>query len=380
MPRKNVLPLCGKPLIAWTIEAAVAASSVDRVVVSTDDPEIGAVAEKFGAGVIWRPEEISGDLASSEAALLHALDHLAEMEGYRPSHVVFLQCTSPLTIADDIDATVERLERENADTALAVTDFHYFLWRWDESDSAVGINHDKRVRPMRQQREPNYRETGAVYVMNADGFRERKHRFFGKTVMQVIPPERCLEVDEPVDFRIAEVLLRDRLQKARIEKLPAPVSAVVFDFDGVMTDNRVLVQQDGSEAVYCNRGDGWGISRLREEGIPMLVLSTEENPVVAARCQKLDIRCLQGFREKLVPLREWLHEHAIDPRHVIYLGNDENDVACLEFVGCGAVVSDAHEIAVPAADIVLESRGGKGAVREVCHLVLQRLKRSATMP
>ncbi|HEY9766444.1 MAG TPA: acylneuraminate cytidylyltransferase family protein, partial [Chroococcales cyanobacterium] len=106
IPRKNVRLLAGKPLIAHAIEAARGSRSIDRVVVSTDDTEIGRVAERFGAEVVWRPTEISGDTASSEAALLFTLDFLESKEGYRPDILVFLQCTAPLTLAEDIDDTV----------------------------------------------------------------------------------------------------------------------------------------------------------------------------------------------------------------------------------------------------------------------------------
>jgi N-acylneuraminate cytidylyltransferase len=205
--RKNLRLLGGKPLVAHTIEQALRSSWIERVFVSTDDPDIGQVAVKHGAGVIWRPAEISGDLASSEAALLHGLEHLHKTEGYQPDLLVFLQCTSPLTTTEDIDGAIGALLDTNADTALAVTPFHYFLWQCNEEGDAIGINHDKRVRLLRQQRAPQYRETGAVYVMRTPGFLQAKHRFFGKTAMHVIPAERCLEIDEPVDFQIAEMLL-----------------------------------------------------------------------------------------------------------------------------------------------------------------------------
>ena len=208
IPRKNILPLAGRPLISYTIEQAHRSHYINRLVVSTDDPEIATISQQHGAEVVWRPAEISGDLASSESALLHTLDALASAEDYHPELVVFLQCTSPLTQGEDIDGTVQALLNQQADTALAVTHFHYFLWREDEGGDTVGINHDKRVRLLRQQREPQYRETGAVYVMRTQGFLENKHRFFGKTAHYVIPAERCLEIDEPIDFAVAEVLIR----------------------------------------------------------------------------------------------------------------------------------------------------------------------------
>ncbi len=277
-------PLGGQPLLGWTIEAARTARRVDRVVVSTDDPEIAAVSRRFGAEVIERPFEISGDKASSEAALLHALDHLRRAEGYEPNLLVFLQCTSPLTAPGDIDGTIEALEREEADTALAVVPFHYFLWRREASGDGVGVDHDKRVRKLRQDREPQYLEAGTVYVMKVPGFRETRHRFFGKTALYEMPAERRWEVDEPVDLEVAEVLLRRRSEGAKRAMLPDRLDALVFDFDGVFTDNRVTVLEEGREAVVCSRSDGLGLERLRQAGWPMLVLSKEAHPIVSARC------------------------------------------------------------------------------------------------
>ena len=164
-----------------------AAKRVNRVAVSTDDAEIAAVARRFGAEVVDRPESISGDAASSESALLHALDSLERSEGYEPDIVVFLQCTSPLTASEDIDGAIEAMERQGADTAVAVVPFHYFLWRRDDSGDGLGINHDKRVRLLRQDREPQYLESGAIYVMKTDGFRAARHRFFGKTSLYEMP-------------------------------------------------------------------------------------------------------------------------------------------------------------------------------------------------
>jgi CMP-N-acetylneuraminic acid synthetase len=144
-----------------------------------------------------------------ESAPIPLLLSLHENEGYSPDLLVFLQCTSPLTLPEDIDGTVQVLFDQEADSSLAVTPFHYFLWRWDVNGDAIGVNHDKRVRPLRQERDLQYLETGAVYVMRTKGFKEAGHRFFGKTAMYVMPPERCLEIDEPIDLRIAEVLMTE---------------------------------------------------------------------------------------------------------------------------------------------------------------------------
>lgn len=374
IPRKNIRLLNGKPLLAYTIEQARQTPAISRVVVSTDDPEIGAVAQQYGAEVVWRPAEISGDTASSESALLHVLDYLAQTEGYEPELVVFLQCTAPLTLAEDISGTIQVLLDQQADTALAVVPFHYFLWKYDGKGDAIGINHDKHERLLRQQQDPQYLEAGAVYVMRTSGFRQAKHRFFGKTALYVMPAERRLEIDEPVDFKIAEVLLAGRQKQKRLQALPPSIAALVLDFDGVFTDNRVIVDQDGHEAVLCDRSDGLGIARLKQISIPILVLSTEANPVVQRRCEKLGIECVQGLSDKLAALKEWASARALGLAHIVYVGNDDNDVACMQAVGCGVTVADAYPAARTAACFALEASGGRGAIREIADLIIARIK------
>ena len=155
--------------------------------------------------------------------------------------------------------------------------------------------------------------------------------------------------------------------------LPTRPAALALDFDGVMTDNRVLVTQDGTESVACDRGDGMGIERLRRAGLPVVVLSKEANPVVAARCAKLRVPCVQGLEDKATALRAWLDEQGIDPADVVFLGNDVNDAECLQAVGCGVVVGDAHAAVRPLARITLDAVGGRGAVRELSDLIEKKL-------
>lgn len=370
IPRKNVLPLAGKPLIAHTIEQARCAHHVDRVVVSTDDQEIATVSQQYRAEVVWRTAALSGDTASSESALLHALEYLEQHEGYHPDVTVFLQCTSPLTMAEDIDGTIATLVENNAASALSVTPFHYFLWQADEQGNAVGINHNKQERLLRQQRPVQFLETGAIYVMQTEEFRRTKHRFFGKTALYIMPQERCLEIDEPSDFTVAEVLLRERISQQQADVL-APVELLILDFDGVMTDNRVLVDQDGREAVWCHRGDGWGIACLKEAEVKVMVLSTESNPVVAARCQKLAIPYIQACKDKASALTEIMQEHALQAHQVAYVGNDVNDLDCMQRVGVPIAVADAIPDIRAIARFVTTASGGWGAVREVAEWFLK---------
>lgn len=151
---------------------------------------------------------------------------------------------------------------------------------------------------------------------------------------------------------------------------PRQVDLVVFDFDGVMTDNTVWVHEDGTEMVRCHRGDGLGVAYLLAAGFSALVLSTETNPVVTARCAKLRLPVIQGSVDKAAALAELLAEDDLDPDRVVYVGNDANDLGCLRLVGLPVVVADATESVRADAVMMLGSDGGHGAVRELCDLLV----------
>lgn len=207
IPGKNIRQLARKPLIGHTIESALQSEAVNRVVVSTDNEKIADAAAQYGAEIVQRPSDISGDTASSESALLHVLETLRDQEGYQPDLLVFLQCTCPLTLPEDIDGTVQLLLDQQADTAFAVAKSHHILWKKDVSGNFIGINHDKNKRLMRQQFSNQFVETGAVYVMRADGFIAEKSRFFGKTAGYELPRERFCDIDTPMDFFLAEQMM-----------------------------------------------------------------------------------------------------------------------------------------------------------------------------
>lgn len=357
------------PLLAHAIRVARDASRVGRVFVSTDDAAIAAAAHDHGAGVVERPAELAGDEATSESALLHALDALDVHDGL----LVFLQCTAPLTLPEDIDGTVDALLAADADSALSVAPSHDFLWRRDRDGRALAVDHDASERPRRQDREPRFVETGAVYVVRVAGFREAGHRFFGDTAMHVTPRERHLEVDDLLDLTRAQLAFETRDRESRVERLPDRPAALVLDFDGVLTDNTVVVGQDGTESVRCSRGDGMGIERVRKAGVRVAVLSKERNPVVSVRCEKLGVTCVQGLEDKWTALRGWLAEGGVDAADTVYVGNDLNDAECLREVGCGVAVRDAHPEVRRLARFVTDRPGGHGAVREVTDLIEARL-------
>jgi 3-deoxy-D-manno-octulosonate 8-phosphate phosphatase (KDO 8-P phosphatase) len=154
----------------------------------------------------------------------------------------------------------------------------------------------------------------------------------------------------------------------KMKELIRKIRLIAFDFDGVFTDNMVYVMEDGTEAVRCDRSDGIGLQKLRQLGIEMIIISTEANPVVSARAQKLKIRCVQNCQDKRTVLEKIAQDQGIGLTEVAFVGNDINDLPCLECVALPMVVQDAHQDVVSTALYQTKNPGGHGAVREVCDL------------
>jgi YrbI family 3-deoxy-D-manno-octulosonate 8-phosphate phosphatase len=389
VPAKNLLPVGGVPLVARAVRECRGARLVTDVVVSTDDQAIAAAAREAGAEVVLRPAAIAGDTATSEAAVLHAMDAHEALHGAPVDVVLLVQCTSPFIVREDIDGVAGAIVENGADTAVTVAPFHGFIWRdaedtvdevaagsVTEADAAVGggygVNHDKSFRPRRQDRPQDLLETGAAYAMDAPGFRKHRHRFFGRTELVRTDPARVLEIDDPHDLARARALA-PLFDADRPGSLPTAddIDAVVLDFDGTQTDDRVLIDADGREFVSVHRGDGLGVAALRNSGrLKMLILSTEQNPVVAARARKLKIPVLHGIDRKDLALKQWCEEQGIAPERVLYVGNDVNDLPCFALVGWPVAVASAHDVVRGAARAVTTVPGGDGAIREIASWIL----------
>lgn len=367
VPRKNLREVGGIPLITRTVQTACQAQTLERVYITTDDDEIARVGQQAGARTIRRPDALASDTASSEGALLHALDTLEAAGEVLPDILVFLQCTSPFTRSLDIDGAVRLLSETGASCAITGSRSHGFLWSRNPDGHLTGVNHDGANRQRRQDRPVEFLENGAVYALRVSDFRREKRRFCGPVVICEMPAERSLEIDSPADLEIAQRLAQLFDQSP---EFPSVVSAVIFDFDGVMTDNKVIVTQDGLEAVRCDRSDGMGLEILKSFGIPLLILSKEENPVVTARARKLAVECQQGVNDKLSGLTAWAEQRGVDLSKAVYVGNDINDIPCLSHVGYPVVTADAHPAVLAHARIVLTRNGGHGAVREVCDRIM----------
>ena len=201
IPGKNLQEVEGVSLVGRSVQAALASTRVSRVVVSTDDDAIAAASRSHGAEVVRRPEHLAGDTASSESALLHALEQLS-MDGPLPPQLVFLQCTSPFTSGEQIDQVLAALDAPAVNSSFAVAAWHGFLWRSD----GRGINHDPhQPRQRRQDLEPAYLETGAIYAMDMAAFRDSGSRFCPPW-QPVVIKHPGPEIDTPSDLALCRAL------------------------------------------------------------------------------------------------------------------------------------------------------------------------------
>jgi YrbI family 3-deoxy-D-manno-octulosonate 8-phosphate phosphatase len=146
------------------------------------------------------------------------------------------------------------------------------------------------------------------------------------------------------------------------------IRLIAFDFDGVFTDGKVIFSQDGTESIVCSRKDSLGINFLKDKGIGVIVISKETNPVVIKRCEKMGVECFHGIDDKLSFLKKLLASHGIRKQEVCYVGDDLNDLECLEFAGLAITVADGARELKAVADYVTSRNGGDHAVREIADL------------
>ena len=386
LPGKNVARVGGVPLVARAVLAALAAERIGRVVVSTDDDAIAEAARDAGAEIVARPAELAGrhrvERVGAAARPRGARTRRARRRrprGVRPGDVAVHRPRRPRRR----DRAGRR--RANATVVFSAAPSHVFLWRDDAVTGAAGVNHDAAHRPRRQDRAPEYAETGAFYVFRTEGFLAAGHRFFGRIGVQPVHPDHAIEIDDAADLERARAIAPqvDRALAAAGRRLGADprhplvdVDALVTDFDGVHTDDTVMVDQLGRETVRVSRSDGHGIARLRAAGVPVLILSAEENPVVGRRAEKLGVECAQGIAEKGAVLRDWAAARGIRLDRIAYLGNDRGDLPALGLVGWPIAVADATPEVLAAARHVLQRPGGDGAVRELSDLIVGARARS----
>ncbi|MDP7113340.1 MAG: acylneuraminate cytidylyltransferase family protein [Myxococcota bacterium] len=214
IPHKNITPLAGKPLLHWTIEAALACGRIERVVVSTDDPEIADAARDCGADVPFlRPSELARDRTPGIDPVLHAVGWLANEEGYRPEWVALLQPTSPLPTTDDVRGALALAVDWGAAAVTSITEAEHHPWwmkRIDPDGRVLSWSEPPQRADRRQDLPPAFALNGAIYLTRREALQAERSLSPEPTYGYVMPPERSLDIDTPWDLHLAELILRER--------------------------------------------------------------------------------------------------------------------------------------------------------------------------
>lgn len=382
IPGKNIKSFAGYPLIAYSILAGLHARTVTRVIVSTDDEAIARVAREWGAEVpFMRPAELAQDKTTDYPVIRHALDWLKAHEDYQPDVVVQLRPTSPVRSTGLVDEAVQiLLGHAEADCVRGVVPSGqnpFKMWTLDETSGAMKplLQVEGIAEPYNAPRQilpATYWQTGHVDAIRVETILE-KQSLTGDVLYPLhIDPKFTVDIDLPRDWPGAEATLKalsaeaiDPANKRR--QFPERPKFLVMDFDGVFTDNRVILDQNGVESVRADRSDGLGFGLLRAQTpVECLVISKERNPVVTQRASKLDIPVLQAVDDKASALRKEMHKRGMRAEETIFVGNDVNDLPTLEVAGYFVAPADSHPEVLRCADLILEKKGGRGALRELC--------------
>jgi YrbI family 3-deoxy-D-manno-octulosonate 8-phosphate phosphatase len=388
IPRKNIRNFAGHPLIAWSIAAAKQASSVTRVIVSTDDKEIASVAREYGAETPFlRPAEFAEDNTTDLPVFEHALQWLEENEGHLPEIVIQLRPTSPIRPKDCVERAVNiLLQHADADCVRGVVPAWqnpHKMWRFAGEGQPMRplLKVDGIAEPYNAPRQvlpPVYWQTGHIDAIRVSTIRQKRSLTGDVIYPLVIDPRYTVDIDHLSDWATYEALANSGLEMVvpgRSKRpMPETVDLIISDFDGVITDNRVWTDQHGTEFVAAYRSDSIGVQRLRTAGIEVMILSSELNRVVEARAQKMGVQVIHGIgiHDKGRVMRDVLEQKRIKAENVIYIGNDLNDLPCFEIAGWAVAVADAYPEVTRAADFVLSRAGGYGALRELIDLLLSR--------
>lgn len=369
IPGKNKRKMVGRSLFTWVLKEAIF-SDLDEIVVFSDDTEIINFVESQypwtkKVKALLRDDENATDTASTENVLIEFCDKIK----HEFDVLCLLQATSPFTTSEDINACITAIENNKYDSSLTVVNTHRFTWDKDGKP----LNYDVFNRPRRQDFDGLLIENGAVYCTTKKAFLDSKNRVSGTIDLVQMPEDSLYEIDSETDWVIVEQLLINRLKK---QKESNKITHLVLDVDGVFTDGTISYSKDGELSKQFDMRDGMGLEIIREQGVQVFVMTTENSPLVAKRMEKLNMpHVFLGVKDKYALLHQILMEKGIPWSHVAYMGDDVNDLANMCRVGWSMAPNNATTTVKQHADMVLSKASGQGAIREACEFIINFNKR-----
>lgn len=377
IPLKNIKPICGKPLVYWTVKAACGCQYIDRVYVATDNDEIRETVERFKLEVeaelfskvvvIDRSAESASDTASTEFAMLEFA------QKYEFDNIVLVQATSPLLVSADMDRGFEAFQKDGTDSVLSVVRQKRFHWGDDEFGFAHPTNYDVFHRPRRQEFDGYLVENGAFYITSKANLIKSQNRVSGNIKAVEMNEDTFFEIDEPSDWLIIETLMKKN-GIATPKKIPE-IKMFLTDCDGCLTDGGMYYSEKGDELKKFNTRDGMGFALLRNKGIITGIITSESVELNRRRAEKLKLDILEaGCKDKVSVVKRLCEERNISLENVVYIGDDINDLEVVKMVGYGCCPADAMPQVREVADLVTDAKGGEGVIREIVEKIFDFMK------
>ena len=369
IPLKNIKPFCGKPLVCWNIEALETCPKIDQVVVVTDSDEIWTTVEKqnYKKTILYRRSaENACDTASTESVML---EYIHDAKLAEENIFMLVQATSPLTETIHFSEALQMYSKGEYDSILTcVRNFRFF---WNEDGTSM--NYDYMNRPRRQNFSGMLMENGAFYINTVKNILDNGNRLGGKIGIYEMPEYTATEIDEPDDWIILEKLMRKYVLAHQIES-KITIKLLLSDIDGTLTDGGMYYSENGDEQKRFNTRDGMGMGMLREKGIKVGIITSEDRQLNQRRADKLKLDFFyQGKKNggKLAVAREICQKMGISMQEVAYIGDDVNCIELLSAVGMAACPADADSRvkAIPGIH-VMTKKGGEGCVREFCEMLM----------
>lgn len=373
IPLKNIKPICGKPLVYWTVKAACGCKYIDQVFIATDSDKIKETVDGFRAGteadlfkkvvVIDRSVESASDTASTEFAMLEFANK------YKFDNIILIQATSPLLGSTDLNRGFETFMSEGTDSVLSVVRQKRFHWENDKNGFAYPTNYDVFNRPRRQEFDGYLVENGAFYITSKADLLKSKARVSGDIKVVEMNEDTFFEIDESSDWVIVEALMRKNGISAPSE-IPE-IKMFLTDCDGCLTDGGMYYSEKGDELKKFNTRDGMGFALLRQKGIIAGIVTSENVDLNRRRAEKLKLDVFEdGCRDKVATVKRLCIEYGVPIENVAYVGDDINDLEVIRLVGFGCCPADAMPQVKESAKYVARVNGGGGAIREIIDMVI----------
>ncbi|MDD4217847.1 MAG: N-acylneuraminate cytidylyltransferase [Bacteroidales bacterium] len=363
---KNIKPLNGKPMFYWVLNALQNSVEINKIILATDSKKYSDIAASFGfhklETYIRKPENAI-DTASTESVVLEYLDTAALNND---DLFVLVQATSPLTTSTDISNAIRQFAYSRKDSLLTCVRTKRFFWNAD----GIAINYDYKNRPRRQDFDGMFMENGAFYINKVSNILRDKNRLSGAIDIYEMPENTAIEIDEPADWKIIEILLAEQNQ-AKPQK-PVKIKLFLSDVDGVLTDAGMYYSEKGDELKKFNTYDGMGFKILQEKGIKVGIITGEDRELNRARANKLQLDFdFHGDKNKLETITKLCMETKINLSEIAYIGDDINDFELLSKVGLAACPANAVQKIKDIPGIIqLAKKGGEGAVREFAEMIM----------